>query len=404
MSFTKTRGLAWLTAAATFASLAIPANAQFWPSANPCSSCAQSASIAPMYQTASVANYQTASAAQQPGTVCVPQTQYICYRPEPKTTYKEVKQVVRKPEYKTVMQDQQYTTYQTQYEQRTAQIPQVSYQPVTEYQNRTVDMGQWQTYTECRPKISSCQYDNRPSFLGWMNRNMYSVRSAFTPDYVTRRQYVPNVVAQQIPTTRMVAIPSTKEVSYTVAKQVPITETRQVAIQVMEWKEEVQVAQVPVTTYEMKPYGTQTAYGFVPWNNASGTATAAQPDPNFLQKAETPNTNKTSQKPADTRSGYIQQPAPVMPASAPSAVPRAPQAPVRGGYYTLNNNQLPAPQQTQVAKVATETQAPSNPLPTIVQASGWKARTLKGSDSLNNNAIAQTPQLTPATVQLADSK
>lgn len=394
MLFTKTRGLAWLSAAAILASLAVPARAQFF---NQCNTCAQTAAVS--YQ-APMAYAQTASAAGS-GTYCVPQVSYVCYRQEPKTVMQEVRQVVRKPEYKTVMQDQQFTTYQTQYEQRTAQIPQVNYQPVTEYQQRTVDMGQWQSYTECRPKISSCEYDNRPNFMGWMNRTGHSIRNTFTPSYVTRRQYVPNVVAQQIPVTRMVAVPSTKEVTYTVAKQIPITETRQVAVQVLEWKEEVQVAQVPVTTYEMKPYGTQTAYGFIPYsNNGTQTATGPTPDPQFApQKAEAPKDNKTSLRPIDARQGSL-QPTPAQPQGRPVARP-ASATPVYGalhashdGYRLLKPEQLESIRSTNLAQTTVSAPQPEiNPTPSIVQVTGWKARTLKGHDDLEHVPALTGPNL-----------
>jgi hypothetical protein len=400
MLFSKTRGLAWLTAVAALAGSASPASAQLF---NQCNSCAQTAAVS--YQ-APMAYSQTASAAG--GTYCVPQVSYVCYRNEPKTVMQEVRQVVRKPEYKTVMQDQQFTTYQTQYEQRTAQVSQVNYQPVTEYQQRCVDMGQWQTWSECRPKISSCQYDNRPTFMGWMNRTGHSIRNTFTPSVVSHRQYVPNMVAQQIPVTRMVAIPSTKEVAYTVAKQVPITQTRQVAVQVVEWKEEVQVAQVPVTTYEMKPYGTQTANGFIPWNtDTTRTATGPTPDPNFSRSAEG-NTNKptdTSLRPIDQRSGMLQ------PAPAPRPAVQPASHNLRGsmqasndGYRLLNKDQINAIRSNDAQQVAVSVPqpAPRNELtqtPSIVQATGWKARTLKANDD-----GAGVPVLTQPNVEVAANK
>ena len=395
MLFTKTRGLAWLTAAATLASLASPARAQLF---NQCNTCAQTAAVS--YQ-APMAYSQTASAAG--GTYCVPQVSYVCYRQEPKTVMKEVRQVVRKPEYKTVMQDQQFTTYQTQYEQMTAQVAQVNYQPVTEYQSRTVDMGQWQSWTECRPKISSCEYDNRPTFMGWMNRTGHSIRNSFTPNYVAHRQYVPNVVAQQIPVTRMVAIPSTKEVTYTVAKQVPITETRQVAVQVLEWKEEVQVAQVPVTTYEMKPYGTQTAYGFIPYsNNGTQTATAPQPDPNFSRSAEANKDKPTDSalRPIDARSSMLQPtPAQSHPTSQPAPRP-ASHHPAHGAMQASNDSyRVLKPELVENIRSVEVPQPQNNPTPSIVQVTGWRARTLKGQDDFNN-----APALSQPNVEVAANK
>ena len=114
--------------------------------------------------------------------------------------------------------------------QQTRQIPSVQYRTVTQYQTRNRDMGRWVTRYTPNRRLSPCQVDPRPGFGGWLNRTGYEMRNMFTPQYSTRREYVPNVVAQTVPVTRRVAVPSTRTVAYNVTQMVPRTVNRQVAV------------------------------------------------------------------------------------------------------------------------------------------------------------------------------
>ena len=84
--------------------------------------------------------------------------------------------------------------------------------------NVTRDVGQWVTTRECVNRPAACQYDPRPGLMGGLNRFGYSLRSAFTPNFRTRRQYVPNYVAQAVPVTRQVAVHSTRQVTYNLTR------------------------------------------------------------------------------------------------------------------------------------------------------------------------------------------
>lgn len=214
---------------------------------------------------------------------CCPQ---VCpqpaYRTVPVTEYQEVRQVVQRPVYEKKFVDQDYTEYRPVTETRTAQVPTVQYENVTEMQTVTRDQGYWQTQYRCNPRISPCQYDSRPNLLGWLNRTGYSMRSAFTPRVTTQRQYVPNIVAHQVPVTRQVARRGTRQVSYNVTRMVAERKTRKVAVTNVRYVAEEIVRKQPVTVYRTIPTGSTLAYG-IPAYGTSTTRSALAPsaDPNF---------------------------------------------------------------------------------------------------------------------------
>jgi hypothetical protein len=134
--------------------------------------------------------------------------------------------------------------------------------------------------------MAPCQYDPNPTLLGWMNRTGYSIRSAFTPNYIPRRQFVPNVMVQNIPVTRTVAVPTMQEVAYQVAKLVPYEDTERVAVTRIENVEEKITVQVPYTTTRTVAVGTQTRFAYAPIGGSTGTTSAANPTPARSQTAE----------------------------------------------------------------------------------------------------------------------
>lgn len=204
-----------------------------------------------------------------PPPVCVPQ-----YTQVPVTEMREVKQTVMKPVQETKYVDQQVTTMVPVQEVRTVQVPTVSWQTVTENQTRMRDCGRWMTSYQCRPKVTPCQYDNRPGMFGWLNRSAYQARMAFTPNMIAQRQYVPNMVAETIPVSRQVAVRGIQEQHVTVTRMEPRTETRKVAVMETRYVAEVQTIKQPVTV--MKTVPTAMAYG---WNGTSATALVPTPIP-----------------------------------------------------------------------------------------------------------------------------
>ena len=215
-----------------------------------------------------------------PCNVCAQPVAQTCYQTVPVTEYRpEVRKVMKAvPETKYV--DQTFTEYVPVTEQKTANVQTVNYQNVTECRQVSRDMGGWQTQYQPVPKMSACDYDKRPTFMGWLNRNAYSVRSAFTPNYRVTRSYQPNIVTQNIPVTRQVAVPSTRQVTYNVTRYEARQTTRKVAVQTTKYVEAEETVMTPRTVYRTVPTGTAITYGAVPYGvPTSRTALAPVPDP-----------------------------------------------------------------------------------------------------------------------------
>lgn len=225
------------------------ASAQYYPGGNPCGCSVQP--IQPVAQ--------------------------LCYRTVPVTEYRAETQTVQRPEVYTEYEDQQVTEYRPVTEQRTAEIPTVTYHNVTECQTVQRDMGQWVSNRIPNPRIAPCAYDGRPGFFGWMNRTGFEIRQAFTPRYRTTRNYVPNVVAYQVPVTRQVAEHGTRKVTYNVTRMEPHTTTRKVAVNKVRYVAKEITVQRPVTVMRTVPIGTATAYA--PFGTPTATALAPSPDP-----------------------------------------------------------------------------------------------------------------------------
>jgi hypothetical protein len=168
------------------------------------------------------------------------------------------------------------TEYKPITETRVVEVPAVSYQDITEYQTVCRNMGYWQTHCQPVNKVSPCQYDGRPGLIGWMNRTSYEMWSAMTPNYRTTRQYVPQVVAQVIPTTRRVAVQGSRQVAYNVTKLEPYQTTRKVAVNETKWVDEEITVMKPTTVVKTMAVGTQITYQPL---GIGGTATAIRPIP-----------------------------------------------------------------------------------------------------------------------------
>lgn len=234
-----------------------------------------------------LASLESASAQYYAPPVPVTQT---CYQTVPVTEYHQEKQTVQRPVYQTNWVDENYTAYRQVVEPKTVEVPTVSYQNVTEYQTVTQDYGRWMTSYQPNPKMSACQYDGRPGLLAEVNRLGYRIRSAFTPAYTKRRQYMPNVVSQAVPVTRQVAVQGTRQVTYNVARLVPYQATRKVARQSVSYVAKEVTVLKPVTVMKTIPSGTRTAYVH-PSAFSSMPRTVLRPSPDPVSRARSTREN-----------------------------------------------------------------------------------------------------------------
>lgn len=271
------------------------------------------------------------------------------------TAYRDEERPYKKPVIRTVMEDRQVTAYRTINETRTAEVPGVAYQQCTSCQQVTQNRSYWQTYYQPVPKMSPCQYDPRPGLAGEMNRFGYSMRMAFTPDYIPRRQFVPNVVAYNVPTTRTVAVPTTRTVAYNVARLEPYTETRQVAVNRVTYEDATMTVRVPFT--ETRTVQVPTTRWAMVDSYGGGSVSAARPTPVLRAQAD-PNGPVRS---ADNQP----EPAPSdVPVNArPLSYPR-PKAPPAEPQDRIIQQRDSAPSETNVTTAA--------PAAAPVSVAGWR--------------------------------
>ncbi|MFH1299436.1 MAG: hypothetical protein ABIK07_00145 [Planctomycetota bacterium] len=313
----------------------------------------------------------------QPVVQCpIPVTQ-TTYRQVPVTEYRPVQQTVMRPVTETNYVDQQVTEYRQVLEPRTVDVPCTTYQNVTECQQVQKDMGRWVTQRQCVPRVSPCEYDNRPNLMGWMSRNSYSMRMAFTPQYRTTRHYVPNVVVQNVPVTRQVAVQQTRKVSYNVAKMVPYTTTRKVAVNSTRYVKTTVTAMKPVTVMRSIPT-TRTAYVYPSNGGFNGTTTALLPSPEPYISAEAPQpvrqrsaTNKSKYDDTFDANGnkYERDPA-----SDPRRSSLEDDSSFRRSSYELPPQESTAPAFPPTRRAGYKPDSSGDALPSIVRVSGWTRR------------------------------
>ncbi len=234
---------------------------------------------------------------------CVQPVQETVYREVPVTEYRKETRTVKKPVIKTVYEDRKVTAYRQILVDKTVEVPSVSYQTVTECKPVTVNRSYWRTVRQPVAKGIGCDYDRRPTLAGWFNRTSYDLRMAFTPNYITRREFVPNVVAYNVPVQRTVAVPTTRQVTYKVSQLEPYTTTQRVARNITEYVEEQVTVHVPYTTTKTVAVGTRTRMAYVN-PLGGGTATAARPTPDRTVEANAARRKQTS---TNTDSGVRRQ-------------------------------------------------------------------------------------------------
>jgi hypothetical protein len=212
---------------------------------------------------------------------CMQPVSIPCYRQVPVTHYEPYEQTVMKPVCRTEYIEQPVTVCRPIVEQRTAEVPECRYHPVTEFYPQTCDRGCYPTFCRCCPRVSPCQYDPNPGLIGWMNRTGYEMRMAFTPQYTYERRWVPNVITTQVPVTRQVAVQSVRRVTYNVTRMQTEIEHRRVAVNRVDMVPERVTMHRPVTVITQVPIGTSVAW--IPAGSlvggGSGTATALGPTP-----------------------------------------------------------------------------------------------------------------------------
>lgn len=315
--------LVWLTSASPVSAQWVPFRGMFGGPCNSCGPVYQSAAftpagcggacgVAPVAYSNPCACAPAVSCA--PAMVAQPVTETVMQQ-VPVTEYRQVRQTVRKPIMQTAYVDQPCTEYRQVVEQKTVSVPTCSYQNVTECQTVQRNCGQWVTKWHCNQKISPCEYDNRPGFMGEMNRMSFAARQALTPSQYATREYVQQTVAQQVPVTRRVAIQGTKQVTYNVPRTVAVQTTRKVAVNTMKYVDEEVVVMQPVTVVKSIPT-TRTSYRLVPAGSAlavapANTDTALRPTPEPAlpkTKSATRESDKTpSTKPSDTSRGAVDE-------------------------------------------------------------------------------------------------
>ncbi len=253
------RPVLWAAIAAALTATTPAASAQFFGGGSGCSSCGGTPTYAPQQMYSAASNCAPVSTVSS----CTPiQPVYsACYQTVPVTTYKQEERTVEEPYYKTKYVDQKVVKYEPVTRQQTVEVPFVSYKTVQDNRVVTKDMGRWVTNYQPVKKSNSCEVDPRPGMMGWLNRTGYSFRSAFTPNYRTSRQYVPNMMACNVASTRQVAVPGTRKVVQNVTQMVAKESTERVAVQELAYRKKVVQVRTPVTAYRTVPIGSALAYG-----------------------------------------------------------------------------------------------------------------------------------------------
>lgn len=276
--------------------LTSPAHAQFFGGyCNPCGT-APVATMAPAWNYGPTAYapqvYQTAAVSDCP---CMKPVTETVYKDLDVVEYRTVEKPVKVAKLVTVMEEREVVSYQTVNEVKTVNVPSYVNQTINECRQVTQNNSYWRTAWQPIPKMSPCQYDGRPGLVGELNRLGYAFRNTITPNAIARREYVPNVVAYNVPVQRTVQVPTTRQVSYTVSRQVPVTTVQKVPVQKTVWEDSTVTAYEPYTVKKRVAIGTQTRMVYDS-NINGGTATAAQPTPAATATGVNPTQSAASPK------------------------------------------------------------------------------------------------------------
>jgi len=280
------------------------------------------------------------------------------------TEYQPVKRTVSKPVMTTEYVDQMVTEMRPVSEIRTANVPTVDYQTVTEYRTVTKQVGYWATKNVPTGKVSPWQYDNRPNTAGAMNRASYNMRTAFTPTYQQQRTFVPQTMTCQVPYCRKVAVPGMKQVTYNISRMQPTQTTRKVAVNRVTYQTAEVTVMAPVQTVKTVQVGHRISY--VPAGTTGATAIGSNPTTGpgtALAPTADPNASQARPRTADPSNSLD-----------PAKINQRGASLETYDTYGQRVSQIDEP-----APVNTFS-APATPAPSVVRVSQWVART-PGSSS-----------------------
>ncbi len=351
----RTRALTGIALVTSVMGLSLTAHAQYGVPCAPCAQAQATVAYAPSYyQTASI---NPCNPCAQAVAIQAPVAMVPCMQPVQETVYQDVQQVeyrpvaktVKQPKVITVMEERDVVKYNQVMESRTVDVPSYTTQTYTECKAVTQNNSYWQSMRVPVQKPSPCQYDQRTGFLGEMNRLTLSMRNSLTPNYTTRRQFVPNVTAYNVPVQRTVQIPTTRQVTYNVARMVPETVKTKVAVQKTIWEDTEVTAYEPYTTTKRVAVGVQTRMVYADPSGGS-SATAAQPTP--ATTAENPNKGTVKSLSSPQEQVPVRQPVYQNEVQQPQPQPQP--VPVQDGFYSRGP----------VARTNT---------PSVIRVAGWKA-------------------------------
>ncbi len=316
-----------------------------------------SVSGALLLTTASPVFAQCCAPIANPCNTCCQTVQVVqpCYQTVPVTEYQEVRETVRKPVYETKYVNQSVIECRPVTEQRTVEVPQVTYDTVTTCQTQYRNAGYWQTTRQPICRVSPCEYDNRPNLVGWLNRTGYSMRSAFMPKTRTNRTYIPRTVAYQVPVTRQVARHTTRKVSYNVTRMVSKKVNRRVAVRTLRWDTKVVTRKVPRTVFRQVPIGSTIAYG------GSTTTAGLTPQSDPISRSASSDNHKFKDE-DDRYENSIDDDG--FEAGDPDALEKGASL-----YKPIRKRQA--------STVSTKTKKRKRSLPTVVRINGWKKSNIK---------------------------
>lgn len=368
----------------------------------PGGSCGCGSAPAPIAMSRPVSSCSTGACGAVSSVSCAPAMQAIpitqqCYRTVPVTEYQQVRERVRRPVTEVEYVDQPCTTYRPVVETRTVDVPVTTYQDVVEYKQVAQNSGHWQTRYQQTQKMSPCQYDQRNDIFGFVNRTGYAIRSAFTPNMVATREYVPQNCVAQVPVTRRIPQTCVQKQSYQVTKYVPETTSRKVAVSKVRWVDDEVVALKPVTVMKTIASGTQTAWTYAPAGAtvigaapiSSGTAISLAPQPDPISSKPSSATNRTATRPRNEEPFDDRNET-----EARSVSPRTSSSLDKLDRIERNLSRLKAESNKPVTETASRTSdsgkqlfvaarpksfvtptADTTPATTVARASGWKATT-----------------------------
>jgi hypothetical protein len=334
--------------------------------------------------------------------------QATCYQTVPVTTYTRERQTVEVPTYQTAYEDREVTVMRPVTQSRVMEVPTVSYQNVTEYRTVNRDMGRWTTSYHPIAKCAPCQVDPRPGVIGWMNRTGYTMRNAFTPNYTTSRQYVPNMVTCSVPYTRQVAVQGTRQVTVQETKMVAERTTQRVQVQKLVMKKEEVEVMRPQTAYRTVPIGTSMAYGspfiggtqmayggYIIDSTATRSALAPQPDPISAEKTtfksddeETGTFKRSATEPNNIRGSSLERSTPL----------RSDDEPVFPSSTRRSEDKSDTPVIPAVYRKQAGTETATSK-PVTSRSSGWRAARKSSERSISSDSPKEQ-----ATISLSDSR